>query len=55
MKKWNSLLQENLKHGEKINGLKQQLLRQKETYQNLLASSDRKLAELNAAFPLVGL
>ena len=46
-KRWNELLNENLLNIEKINGLRVQLNRQRETYQSVMAENDRRLAEAN--------
>ena len=46
-KRWNELLNENLLNIEKINGLKVQLNRQRETYQSVMAENDRRLADAN--------
>lgn len=47
-RRWNSLLQETLHKEEISNGLRAQLFRQKENYQNVIALSDRRLMEANA-------
>lgn len=46
-KRWNELLNENLLNIEKLNGLKVQLNRQRETYQSVMAENDRRLADAN--------
>jgi hypothetical protein len=46
-KRWNELLNENLLNIEKLNGLKIQLNRQRETYQSVMAENDRRLADAN--------
>lgn len=46
-KRWNELLNENLLNIEKLNGLKVQLSRQRETYQSVMAENDRRLADAN--------
>jgi len=52
-RKWNSLLQENLLNVEKVNQLKQQLQRQKDTYQNAISISDKKLIEAQTQIPFI--
>lgn len=46
-RKWNALLQENLQLQEKFNAQKQQLQRQREQYQAVVASGERKIIEAN--------
>ena len=55
MRKWNNLLQENLKNSNKLNGFKQQLQRQKDSYQNILAKNHEQIAKLNNSIPQVSL
>lgn len=53
MKKWNALLQENLANAKKIEALKEQFLRQKQTYEHQLALSHSKIVQMNSAIPAV--
>lgn len=46
-RKWKSLLQENLDKDEKIKGLKLQIERQIENYQQTIQDYDKKIAEFN--------
>lgn len=50
-RKWNALLQENLKNAELAQSLKEQFNRQKDHYQGLVTTTDRKLAHLNQKIP----
>jgi len=53
MKKWNALLQENLNNVKKTEALKEQFLRQKQTYEHQLALSHSKIIQMNSAIPAV--
>jgi hypothetical protein len=53
MKKWNTLLQENMANAHKIEGMKEQILRQKQTYENQLAMAHNKIVQMNSAIPQV--
>lgn len=50
-RKWNALLQENLKNAELASSLNDQFKRQKDHYQGLVTTTDRKLALLNSKIP----
>ncbi len=53
MKKWNSLLQENLGNAHKIEELREQLMRQKQTYEHQLSLAHNKIIQMNSALPAV--
>ncbi len=53
MKKWNGLLQENLANAHKIESLKEQLVRQKQTYEYQLSLAHNKIIQMNTALPPV--
>lgn len=46
-KKWNDLLNENILNSEKIQGLKVQLHRQRDTFQSVITENERRLADAN--------
>jgi len=53
MKKWNGLLQENLANAHKIESLKEQFIRQKQTYEHQLSLAHSKTLQMNSAIPSV--
>ena len=53
MKKWNALLQENLANAHKIESLKEQFVRQKQTYEHQLSSTHSKIIQMNSTIPAV--
>ena len=55
MKKWNALLQENSGNVKKIETLKEQLVRQKQTYDHQLMLSQAKIIQMNSMIPSVHL
>ena len=55
MKKWNALLQENSGNVKKIEAFKEQLVRQKQTYEHQLMISQAKIIQMNSVIPSVHL
>lgn len=51
MKKWNALLQENLANAHKIESLKEQFVRQKQTYEHQLSQAHSQILDMNNKIP----
>lgn len=47
IRKWNALLAQNLGLQEQLNGVNNQIQRQKSSYSQVIAQQDRKLVEAN--------
>jgi hypothetical protein len=53
MKKWNALLQENLSNTHKIESLKEQMVRQKQTYEHQLSQAHNMIIKMNSEIPKI--
>jgi len=53
MKKWNALLQENLTNVHKIESLKEQFVRQKQTYEHQISLAHSKIIQMNSTIPVM--